>query len=373
MDKNLSAMSSCSSSGALRKAVTSSTSVALDDEVVDYMAAMIDEDPLNRETEPLKEIISAFVTDEAAVSDLAQQLQVLWENKDGASPPPPPPTEVSDPEATSKPEETVPEIAVVKRDKPLTSAERRQMRKDRSARQKAKTGAKAEEENKKLGIRKSTVKTSDTKRDTGTKSEAMVELKGIILAFPGCILLKQSDLIFHRGHRYALLGNNGTGKTTLLHRIGQKDIHGFPDISVYFVTHEIDPRQASVSPVEWMAMGDSTSLSGARGSKGKSQNELLGLLREVGFTDDLLAKAVTELSGGWRMRLAIARSMLHSPDLLLLDEPTNHLDRAAVEWLTAHLQNFKATICVVSHDYEFLSKVATDIVHLSGSLAISIW
>ena len=90
-------------------------------------------------------------------------------------------------------------------------------------------------------------------------------------------------------------------------------------------------------------------------------------LEAVGFTPDLMAKTVTELSGGWRMRLAIARAMLQKADLLLLDEPTNHLDRGAVDWLANHLTSLEhTTVLVVSHDYDFLTDVATDIVHFEN-------
>ena len=75
---------------------------------------------------------------------------------------------------------------------------------------------------------------------------------------------------------------------------------------------------------------------------------------------------VGELSGGWRMKLAIARSMMWSPELLLLDEPTNHLDHLAVKWLTDYVIGLrgKITLCLVSHDYEFNTNVLTDVVHM---------
>jgi ATP-binding cassette subfamily F protein 2 len=95
-------------------------------------------------------------------------------------------------------------------------------------------------------------------------------------------------------------------------------------------------------------------------------NDALPCLREVGFTDDMMKKTVTELSGGWRMRLAIALSVLQKAELLLLDEPTNHLDVGAVEWLSRHLTSpslSNTTVLVVSHDYDFLGSVATNIVH----------
>merc|ERR1719238_1028963 len=73
---------------------------------------------------------------------------------------------------------------------------------------------------------------------------------------------------------------------------------------------------------------------------------------------------VTSLSGGWKMRMMVAISILHEPQLLLLDEPTNHLDRDAIDWLTAHLLSLQGvTMAIVSHEYDFIDDVCTDITH----------
>ena len=94
-------------------------------------------------------------------------------------------------------------------------------------------------------------------------------------------------------------------------------------------------------------------------------------LETVGFPEALQVTPVTSLSGGWKMKLSIAISILKQPELLLLDEPTNHLDVNAVKWLTKHLLSLtNVTICVVSHDYEFIDDVATDVAHYdNGGIA----
>ncbi|KAI7697514.1 hypothetical protein SSS_10084 [Sarcoptes scabiei] len=88
------------------------------------------------------------------------------------------------------------------------------------------------------------------------------------------------------------------------------------------------------------------------------------ILLGLGFTHDMQQKATKTFSGGWRMRLALARALFSKPDLLLLDEPTNMLDLKAIYWLSNYLVNhWKSTLLVVSHDRKFFSEVPTYILH----------
>lgn len=88
------------------------------------------------------------------------------------------------------------------------------------------------------------------------------------------------------------------------------------------------------------------------------------ILHGLGFTEAMQSRPTQSFSGGWRMRISLARALYIQPTLLLLDEPTNHLDLRAVLWLEEYLQRWKKTLIVVSHDREFLNTVCTDIIHL---------
>jgi len=193
------------------------------------------------------------------------------------------------------------------------------------------------------------------------EADYIVRIEGIILAFAGKVLLRQTNLLLERGKRYGLIGQNGMGKTTLLNRVAAGDIKGFPkDVSVYYIQHEILSEKAE-GLVDFM-MGQVPD--------GTKRETVVAALVDVGFTDAMMAKTVGELSGGWRMKLAFARSMLWNCDILLLDEPTNHLDKASVKWLQDKLCALAATVFVVSHDYDFLSEVLTNVVHIAdGKLA----
>jgi len=90
------------------------------------------------------------------------------------------------------------------------------------------------------------------------------------------------------------------------------------------------------------------------------------ILTGLQFTDDMQHAPIKSLSGGWRMRVALAASLLIEPDILMLDEPTNHLDLEAVLWLEAHLQQYPHTIIAVSHDRGFLNEVCTDTIHFTN-------
>ncbi len=94
------------------------------------------------------------------------------------------------------------------------------------------------------------------------------------------------------------------------------------------------------------------------------------VLAGLGFAPDAGDRAVTELSGGWRMRLALARLLLSDPDVLVLDEPTNHLDVDSVAWLENHLAEWNGALLFVSHDRDFIDAVATHIVELADGQAV---
>ena len=187
----------------------------------------------------------------------------------------------------------------------------------------------------------------------------IVDLQGIILAFAGRVLLQRTNFSLERGKVYGVVGQNGTGKTTLLNRVAAKDIQGFPEgVSVYYIQHEI-LSEKSETIVDFMV---------ANVPEGVSKETVVNTLRDVGFDDEKMAATIQSLSGGWRMKLAIARAMLWDAEVLLLDEPTNHLDTAAIAWLSAYLKGLKGksntTICLVSHDYDFLADVLTDVIHI---------
>jgi len=191
--------------------------------------------------------------------------------------------------------------------------------------------------------------------ERGIKDSYALDVQNCILAFAGRVLLKGCDLRFERGHRYGIVGQNGTGKTTLLNRMAAKDINSFDmGLKVHYIRHEVsDAGELDVH--QYMQR---------EGPAGCTPSDIEATLNDVGFPESLQAAAVSTLSGGWKMKLSIALSILHKPELLLLDEPTNHLDRNAIDWLTKHLVGLEGvTILLVSHDYDFLDEVATDIAH----------
>ena len=188
------------------------------------------------------------------------------------------------------------------------------------------------------------------------QKDYIVDLQGIILAFAGRVLLQRTNFSLERGKTYGIVGQNGTGKTTLLNRVAARDIAGFPsDVSVYYIQHEILSEKEETI-VDFMVQ---------MVPEGVSRETVINTLMEVGFTEERMSATIQSLSGGWRMKLAIARAMLWDAEILLLDEPTNHLDTGAIAWLSNYLKSLtKTTICLVSHDYDFLADVLTDVIHL---------
>jgi len=180
------------------------------------------------------------------------------------------------------------------------------------------------------------------------------------LAYGAKILLNTAVLRLKRGHRYGLCGKNGTGKSTLMRAITNGQVEGFPspdEVRTFYVEHDIDGSEEDESVLSWI-------LSDKRLQATKE--DMIETLASVGFTDERQAQSIGSLSGGWKMKLALARAMLFKADILLLDEPTNHLDVVNVAWLESYLTGLTTcTSIIVSHDSGFLNNTITDVLHLN--------
>ena len=151
------------------------------------------------------------------------------------------------------------------------------------------------------------------------------------LAYGAKILLNTATLRLKRGHRYGLCGKNGTGKSTLMRAITNGQVEGFPspdEVRTFYVEHDIDGSEEDTSVLSFI-LSDKRILA--------NEAEIVETLASVGFNDERQKHAIGSLSGGWKMKLALARAMLFKADILLLDEPTNHLDVVNVAWLESYL------------------------------------
>ncbi|KAH0368210.1 ARM repeat-containing protein, partial [Aureobasidium melanogenum] len=180
------------------------------------------------------------------------------------------------------------------------------------------------------------------------------------LAYGAKILLNQTHLRLKRGQRYGLLGPNGSGKTTLMRAINNEQVEGFPkqsEVKTVYVEHDLDSDDTEKTVIGWTlqklaAVGVET-----------PEEEVRKTLIEFGFLPEQLDGPIGGLSGGWKMKLALARAVFEKPDILLLDEPTNHLDVKNVAWLENYLVTSPCTSIIISHDSKFLDNVIQHVIH----------
>jgi len=180
------------------------------------------------------------------------------------------------------------------------------------------------------------------------------------LAYGAKILLNQTHLRLKRGQRYGLLGPNGSGKSTLMRAINNEQVEGFPkksEVKTVFVEHDLDAADTEQTVIGWTQKKlESVGIN-------LPQKDIEAKLLEFGFLQEQFESPITSLSGGWKMKLALARAVFEDPDILLLDEPTNHLDVKNVAWLEQYLINSPCTSIIVSHDSKFLDNVIQHVIH----------
>ena len=218
----------------------------------------------------------------------------------------------------------------------------------------------------------------------------MLQINGLTYRVAGRPLLENATIAVSLGERVGLVGRNGTGKTSLLRLISGEQAPDLGEISVPKgwrvgkVAQEApsgrrslidtvlaaDTERAALlaeaektdDPVRIAEVHERLTAIEAESAPARAARILAGL----GFDEAAQQRPCAALSGGWRMRVALAALLFSEPDLLLLDEPTNHLDLEATVWLEAYLKSYRGTLVLVSHDRDLLNRVPNRIVHLQA-------
>jgi ATP-binding cassette subfamily F protein 2 len=211
--------------------------------------------------------------------------------------------------------------------------------------------------------------------------------------------MEECDISLNYGRRYGLIGRNGSGKSTFMNVLGARGIPIPDSIDIYHLKHEIEASDMtaleavlSVDEERGKLQAEADLLSERMTDEGLPEEEsesiserltdlyerldeldadtaelrARSILAGLTFSDAMMAKKTREFSGGWRMRIALARALFIQPTLLLLDEPTNHLDMEAVVWLEDYLSKWNKILLMISHSQEFMNEVCTNIIDLTG-------
>jgi ATPase subunit of ABC transporter with duplicated ATPase domains len=213
----------------------------------------------------------------------------------------------------------------------------------------------------------------DMKRNSGRHP---LEIKSVEKSYDTLKVIPKFTASVTRGEKIALMGRNGTGKTTLLKSLirnatgfiddsdrqfpinGGQVVWGHEVTVGYFAQDHTDSfTKDNTTAIDWLWQFDPSA----------NQQELRGLMGQMLFSGDDALKTTRALSGGETARLIFCRLMLQKPNFLVLDEPTNHLDLESINALNIALQRYDGTVLLVTHDHDVIDEVATRIWHFHGS------
>jgi ATP-binding cassette subfamily F protein 1 len=220
-----------------------------------------------------------------------------------------------------------------------------------------------------------------------------ISLEKFSLSINSKNLFDNTDLKLSYGQRYGLIGKNGYGKSSLLKQL--KSICNDDKIKILYVEQELENifltpleyvlnsndklklLQNRVIELNYLFENDQSDYNQEIYEKleeaqielesynpDKEESKIKKILNGLGFNQDSINKKINTFSGGWQMRISLARALYLEPDLLLLDEPTNHLDLEAIIWLSDYLQTWKKISIIVSHNIGFLNSVCTYILNI---------
>jgi len=215
-----------------------------------------------------------------------------------------------------------------------------------------------------------------------------IKIDNLSVTFHGAELLQDTKLELSCGNRYGLMGPNGCGKSSLMAALGNREVPVQEHIDIFYLDREMPASEktalqcvmeadqerikleklaeelASSEDEEQQAylmeVYDRLDDLGAETAEARASHLLFGL----GFNAAMQAKKCKDYSGGWRMRIALAKALFIRPHLLLLDEPTNHLDLEACVWLEEELKTYSTILVLISHSQDFINGVCNNILHM---------
>ncbi|TPX48556.1 hypothetical protein SeMB42_g01510 [Synchytrium endobioticum] len=223
---------------------------------------------------------------------------------------------------------------------------------------------------------------------TSHKDSRDIKVELFSMSYFSQVLIQETTIELNFGRRYALIGANGSGKSTFLKALSSGEIPLPSHIDVYLLREEFpasdktaleatldvceqevkrleaEMEAVMVEDPESALLDDICSRLDAL-DPATFETRAASILVGLGFTDKTMKKKTRDLSGGWRMRVSLARALFVRPTLLLLDQPTNHLDLGAVVWLENYLAKYDRILLMICHSQDFMNSVCTNIIHLT--------